>query len=104
MLCALAAAMATEAPALRWFEPEVFDVPEVLGPHLARCLVAHAARTHGVLRDPPPWLEAALEAAISERAEPSPLRAERLTVELGDGPSAFTPEKFGSLTGLSPVP
>jgi hypothetical protein len=96
--------MATEAPALRWFEPEVFDVPEVLGPHLARCLVAQAAHAHVVLRDPPPWLEAALEAAVSARAETAPLRAERITVELGDGPSAMTPEKFGSLTGLSPVP
>jgi predicted ATPase len=104
VLCALAAAMATEAPALRWFEPEVFDVPEVLGPHLARCLVAQAVHAHVVLRDPPPWLEAALEAAVSARAEPAPLRAERITVELGDGPSALTPEKFGSLTGLSPVP
>ncbi len=99
-LCALAAAMATEPPALRWFEPASLDVPDVLGPHLARALVVGAERSQVVLRDPPAWLEGALAAAL----EGSSVRAERVTAELGPREAALTAEKFGSLTGLSPVP
>lgn len=103
-LCALAAVMATDAPPLLWFEPEVFDVPEALGAPLARGLLARAAGSHVVLREPPAWLEAALAAALAGREGAEPLRAERVTAELGDRAPALTTEKFGSLTGLSPVP
>jgi hypothetical protein len=103
-LCALAAAMATDAPALLWCEPEVFEVPEPLGAPLARALLARAEGSHVVLREPPAWLEAALATALAERGGASTLRAERVTAELGDRASALTAEKFGSLTGLSSVP
>lgn len=103
-LCALAAAMATEPPALLWFEPASLQVPEALGAPLAEALLARAAQAHVVLRDPPSWLQDALNTALRALPAGESLRVERVTAELGDRPSALTTEKFGSLTGLSPVP
>jgi hypothetical protein len=103
-LCAITAAMAPEAPALMWFEPAAWDVPASLGAPLAQALLARAAGSHVVLRDPPGWLEDALGAALAGRSEGDALRVERVTVELGDRASALRADKFGALTGLSPVP
>lgn len=94
-LCAVAAAMATDAPALMWFEPGVFDVPTALAAPLARALLARAAGSHVVLRAPPAWLEAALADELAGRAGAPPLRAERVNAELGARASALTIEKFG---------